>query len=126
MSEAQLKIVYDGMKVYKDIRADIPHSEPFWPLGLAGWHDNWLALGMKAKTADGEDTGRAYVAVWRRGGSKECVLPITPFKGKGSGVKVEFLYPKMMEVSSSWDGDSAALKVTVPETACARLFKLES
>jgi alpha-galactosidase len=126
MSEAQLKIVYDGMKVYKDIRVDIPHSEPFWPLGLAGWHDNWLALGMKAKTADGKDTGRAYVAVWRRGGSKECVLPIAPFKGKGSGVKVEFLYPKMMEVCSSWDEDAAALKVTVPETACARLFKLES
>lgn len=126
MSEAQLKIVYDGMKVYKDIRADIPHSEPFWPLGLAGWHDNWLALGMKAKTVDGKDTGRAYIAVWRRGGSKECVLPVAPFKGKGSGVKVEFLYPKMMEVNSSWDENAASLKVTVPETACARLFKLES
>ena len=119
MSEAQLKIVYDGMKVYRDIRGDIPHSEPFWPLGLAGWHDEWLALGMKAKTTGGAK--RCYMAVWRRGGSTSCVLPVAPFKGLGKVVKVELLYPTMMETKSSWDEAAAALTVEVPETSCARL-----
>ncbi|KAK0384070.1 hypothetical protein NLU13_8159 [Sarocladium strictum] len=126
MSPSQLKIVYDGMKVYREIRSDIPNSEPFFPIGLAGWHDHWLALGMKVKDVDGNETGRCYVAVWRRGGARECVVPVKMFKSNVKGVNIEFLYPKMMEVESGWDQEIGALKVKVPETSCARLFKLES
>lgn len=124
MSQKQLEIVYDGMKVYRDIRKDIPNSLPFWPLGIAGWHDDWLALGLKARDSDGKETGVCYLAVWRRGGPTSCALPVAQFKGK-TGVKVEFLYPNKMEAKGSWDESQSAVQVEVPETTCARLFKLQ-
>ncbi|KAL4902072.1 hypothetical protein BDW74DRAFT_187047 [Aspergillus multicolor] len=76
LSPRQFGIVREGMNVYRAIRADLPTALPFWPLGLPGWHDSWLALGMRVK-----------------GGGEESVhLPVSGFKGRD--VRVELLYPK--------------------------------
>ena len=61
LNARQFSLVRHGMDVYKEIRQDIKVSTPFWPLGLPGWHDDWLALGLNAPTCK-------YLAVWRRGG----------------------------------------------------------
>ncbi|KAJ5776357.1 Melibiase subfamily [Penicillium nucicola] len=124
MKAEQLKIIDDGMRVYKDIRGDIPRSTPFWPLGLPGWHDDWLALGLAARSEDGSETGRYYLAVWRRGGSTKCKLPIAALKCSES-VAVEFLYPTQLAAQSSWDAVNSALLVEFPDTICARLFRLQ-
>ncbi|KAL6869353.1 hypothetical protein ACO1O0_000678 [Amphichorda felina] len=120
MKPQQLDIVYQGMSVYKEIRADIPRSLPFWPLGLPAWHDDWLSLGLNA----GPDKGTLYVAVWRRGGSTKCSLPIAPLKGR-QGVKVDILYPTMFPSQVSWDDASSELRVELPEVVCARLIRLQ-
>lgn len=119
MKPAQLDIVYDGMKVYKDIRGDIPHALPFWPLGMPAWHDDWLALGLNAAASN-----ILYISVWRRGGSRKCSLPIAPFRGK-KGVKAEVLYPAKFESKVSWDDPSSTLQVELPEATCARLVRLQ-
>ena len=49
----------EGIGVYKEIRADLAQSVPFWPLGLPGWADPWVSLGMRSRAA-------TYVIVWRR------------------------------------------------------------
>lgn len=119
MKPEQLDIVYEGMKVYKDIRGDIPTALPFWPLGMPAWHDDWLSLGLNAV-----EKNTLYISVWRRGGSTKCSLPIVPFKGK-KDVKVEVLYPTKFQSKASWDNGSSALQVEFPETTCARLIRLQ-
>lgn len=119
MSQKQLNIIYDGMKVYQSIRGDIPNGTPFWPLGLPKWHDDWIALGLRS-----EDGKRSYISVWRRGGEEtKCALPVSLLKGKGD-VSAEMLYPAAFEGSCSWDPAASALTVELPKTICARLFKL--
>lgn len=121
MSDKQLNIIYEGMKVYKAIRGDIAESTPFWPLGLPGWHDEWLALGMLAQSGS-----RSYVAVWRRGGTEtSCSLSIKAFRGR-TNVQVEMLYPAKFEGDGTWEAGSSSLRVKLPNTTCARLFRLES
>jgi alpha-galactosidase len=124
MNTEQLEVVYDGMKIYKKIRSNIPHSTPFWPLGLPAWHDDWLALGLVARSEHGSETGRYYLAVWRRGGSTKCKLPIAPLEGR-EGVAVELLYPTQLAAQSSWNNVKSELVVELPETVCARLFRLQ-
>jgi len=114
LSESQLNLVRKGMDVYKQIRQDIKSSVPFWPLGLNQWHDDWLALGLKANKC-------LYVAVWRRGGSLSCALPLSFLNGESSD-KVELLYPANFQSQAVIE--SGTLKVTVPSEICARLYRI--
>lgn len=117
LREQQLKLVKEGMDVYKSIRGDVNRSMPFWPLGLPGWHDEWLAFGLEVE-------GGAYIAVWRRGGARQCSLPIEKV-GAGK-LWVEVLYPvgKGFPVEMAWDGEKKTLNVTLPDRVCARLLRL--
>ena len=116
LSDHQLSIVRDGMDVYKRIRFDIKDSTPFWPLGLPGWHDQWLALGLLTPRC-------RYVAVWRRGGDTSCSLPI-PRPEEGADADVEVLYPVGFETDTTWDSEKGLLHVTLPSTVCARFLKI--
>ncbi|KAI5301021.1 hypothetical protein KEM55_003054 [Ascosphaera atra] len=117
LSKEQFDLVAEGIDLYKrEIRAEIPRSMPFWPIGFPKWHDDWVALGLAT-----EDEKTAYVAVYRRGGGRECSLPIRPAKGKD--VKVELLYPKF-EAEAAWDAEKGSLEVKLPERVCARLYRL--
>jgi alpha-galactosidase len=118
LSEPQLSLIRDGMDVYKRIRHDIKDTTPFWPLGLPAWHDDWLAVGLKAPEC-------LYVAVWRRGGGTSCSLPIPSIK-KGSTVTVDFLYPLGFEIETAWDSEKGTLEVKLPSTVCARLLKINA
>jgi alpha-galactosidase len=121
LNEHQLGLIKEGMNVYKKIRGDIAESEPFWPLGLPGWRDEWLATGLKTKGGDVR-----YLAVWRRGGDASCSLPITNIGGKN--VEVEVLYPAVdretFKTSVEFDAEAKALEITLPATVCARLLRI--
>ncbi|KAF7552773.1 hypothetical protein G7Z17_g4098 [Cylindrodendrum hubeiense] len=124
MSTKQLKLISDGMDVYKDIRGDIANSFPFWPLGLPAWHDDWLALGLALPADDKPGISRCYLAVWRRGGEEVCKdLPIRPFWGKET-ISAKLLYPSEFVAETEWDPYIGSLKIKVPSTLCARLFQL--
>jgi alpha-galactosidase len=116
LSKSQLQLVKDGMDVYKQIRQDIKSSVPFWPLGLSKWHDEWLALGLKAKDC-------LYLAVWRRGGKLSCPMALRHIT-KNTQVTIKLLYPATFEAKTSWDARKGELEVTLPESVCARLFKI--
>lgn len=45
------KLVKEALDYYKIIRSDIPHSTPFWPLGLPEVRANGLASGCGAGIA---------------------------------------------------------------------------
>ena len=88
MTPSQLGLVRDAVTVYKSLRGDLRTSVPFWPLGLPGWTDEWVALGLRAPVA-----GATYLTVWRRGGGvAELLLPVPHLAGLGD-VRVEVLQP---------------------------------
>lgn len=123
MSTEQLKLISDGMDVYKHIRGDIANSFPFWPLGLPAWHDNWLALGLAVPAGHGLGVAKCYVSVWRRGGEVSNKLPIRPFWGNENVVS-QLIYPSEFMAKAEWDSSVGSLNVELPSTLCARLFQL--
>ncbi|QWB28548.1 MULTISPECIES: alpha-galactosidase [Streptomyces] len=116
MSEHQLALVRDAVTVYKSIRGDLARALPFWPLGLPGWTDEWLALGLR-----GPGDRTAYLSVWRRGGPAELRVPLRHLAGRA--VRAEVLHPTMAGAGRAvWQGD--VLSVTVPRTPGALLIRL--
>jgi alpha-galactosidase len=115
MSPHQLALVRDAVAVYKTIRTDLVGAVPFWPLGLPGWTDEWLAMGLHAP-----DSPMAYLSVWRRGGKADLRLSIRRLAG--SEVTAEILHPLRTGGSAAWDGDG--LKVSLPDVPGVLLIRL--
>ncbi|MFF4396694.1 alpha-galactosidase [Streptomyces sp. NPDC001480] len=119
MTERQLGLVREAVSVYKVIRVDLPGTVPFWPLGLPGWDDEWVALGLRAPGALGS-LGATYVSVWRRGGAEELTLPLGHLPDYGA--RVEVLHAAGAGASAAWDG--AGLRVRLPEVPGMLLARL--
>ncbi|WP_255954979.1 alpha-galactosidase [Streptomyces odontomachi] len=120
MSPAQRAQVKDAMTVYKALRPEIPRSVPFWPLGLPGWTDPWLALGLR--TAGETGAGAAHLAVWRRGGPVEQRLPLPRLRGRAH--RVDVLHPSAPAGTAAFDTDRGELVVSLPRAPYALLLRL--
>ncbi|WP_149827628.1 alpha-galactosidase [Streptomyces tailanensis] len=121
MTERQLELVRDALDTYKAIRGDLRTSVPFWPLGLPGWTDEWIALGLRPPVAG---AGPVYVTVWRRGGPVERTFALPHLAGREGGgeVRVEILHPRADTGAAEWDGRE--LRVRLPEAPTALLLRL--
>lgn len=119
MSQRQLALVRDAMTTYKAIRPDLARAVPFWPLGLPGWTDEWLALGMRSS-----DDRTSYLTVWRRGGARELRLPVGHLADWQ--VRAEILHPSPAPDaavgSAVWDG--GGLRVSLPRVPAVLLVRL--
>jgi alpha-galactosidase len=128
MSAAQQQLVADAIRTYKRIRADLATAAPFWPLGLPGWEDPWVALGMRATTA-------SYVVVWNRGllgsaprtdrragssGPAELAVPVAHMSG--ANATAEVLYPVLGGAAVDWSPSTAQLMVKLPSAPAACLI----
>ncbi|MEU4766022.1 glycoside hydrolase family 36 protein [Actinosynnema sp. NPDC023794] len=119
MNADQLRSVRDAVRVFREIRADLAVSAPVWPLGLPGWSDPWLSLGLRS----GDVT---HVAVWRRDGTGPDVTLSLPHL-RGRSVDVDVLYPRELPAwSHSWDQGTGSLTLAPAhhDTASARLFRI--
>ncbi|MEU1803150.1 alpha-galactosidase [Streptomyces sp. NPDC019937] len=119
MAPAQLDLVRDALAAYRQIRPDLPSAVPFWPLGLPGWEDAWVALGLRT---GGDRSGRTYVALWRRGGqAPERALPLPHLAGRA--LRIDHLHPAAAS-GTTWSPDRAELTVALPHTPAALLLRL--
>ncbi|MDT0344411.1 alpha-galactosidase [Streptomyces sp. DSM 44938] len=115
MSEAQLGVVTDAVRVYKKIRADLPRAVPFWPLGLPDWTAPWIALGMRAGST-------SYLTVWRRDGdAPQAVLPLPQLLSRK--VDLEILYPTAAPGSAAWSAATGELTVTLDRLYTALVLR---
>jgi len=83
LPEESLLQVQQGLQVYRDeIRAFLPASTPFFPLGMPSFTDVFspVAVGLRHATRD-------FLAVWRLGGHGKVTIP-KPNEGA-----VRLLYP---------------------------------
>jgi alpha-galactosidase len=114
MSPAQLELVTAAVRVYKSLRADLATAVPFWPLGLPGWTDQWIAAGMRAAAV-------SYLTVWHRGpAAATAVLPVPHLRGRV--VTASVLYPSPAPIS--WDDAAGELTVSLPESPAACVLRL--
>jgi alpha-galactosidase len=116
LSPRRRDLVKEALQVYKRIRMDIPHSLPFWPLGLPTQQDEWVCLGLRRDN-------RHYLAVWHlRGARSETQLPLPDLIGKAIAVSCAF--PSESECRWEWDEDEGILTVSMPEAKTARLLEI--
>jgi alpha-galactosidase len=130
MSAAQLQLVAEAISTYKRIRPDLATAFPFWPLGLPGWADNWVALGMRAPSA-------SYVVVWHRGqigdgpgtgtasthsGPATMALPVAHLRA--THAVAEILYPVLGGGMADWNSSTGELTVRLPRAPSACLVRL--
>lgn len=119
MAPEQRALVADAIAVYKRIRADIPTSAPFWPLGLPGWTDPWIALGLR-----GEE--RTYATVWRRpGGASSVEQALVIPHLKGCDVEAGVLFPQDTKAGLGWSAGRGEVTVRLPEPGTACLIRLK-
>jgi alpha-galactosidase len=116
MTDDQLALVRTAISVYKDIRPEIADARPFWPIGLPGWEDAWIAHGLRGRDS-------TFLAVWRRGpgaGSRTLAVPHL------SGVHLvpEVLHPATSGGTAEWDATEGTLTVSLPHPDTAVLLRL--
>ena len=121
LDEERKALVKQALSVYKTIRPDIRASRPFWPLGLAGYSDEIVSLGLFVE-------GKAYLAVWKRSGAAESVtLPISDAVRTAldsEKIALSCIYPGPETAEASYDPLEKAVKVALPKPVMARLFEL--
>ncbi len=114
ISPARLRLVKEGIALYKGIRSHIPEGLPFWPLGLPRFGDGWAAFGLDCGSI-------GYLAVWRFDGTGASAAISLPAGAKRETFKC--IYPQVRRPKLSWL--SGKVRITLPRKYCARLFRFE-
>lgn len=115
MQGERFGLIKEAIDYYKTIRGDIKKALPFWPLGLAGYHDEWLAFGLKTEK-------KMYLAVWHRSGSENTKTIRLPIGGQEAEVRCA--YPSGEPTDYTWDEKTGVLTVTLTHAPQARLFEV--
>ncbi len=127
MRPAQRQLVAEAISVYKRIRPDLAVAFPFWPLGLPGWTDSWIALGMAAPSA-------THLVVWHRGpvgdtsdpaeqvDPTQMILPVAHLHDEPLAPEVR--YPLLVGAQVEWSAPRGELVVTLPRAPSACLITL--
>ena len=112
----RLELVREAITVYKNIRHDIRKAVPFFPLGLSKFSDNWIALGLECDE-------KSYLAVWRREGASNCVIPVGEHVPENA--RISCIYPAYNDFSFRYEPNNRTVSVNFEKPFTARLFLLE-
>ncbi|MFF4016485.1 alpha-galactosidase [Streptomyces sp. NPDC001843] len=116
MNDDQLDLVRAAIRVYKEIRPDIPGARPFWPLGLPAWEDAWIAHGLRGSES-------TLLTVWRRGpGAGHRTLTIPHLRGVP--LRPAVLHPGTADAETEWNAAEGELAVSLPRPDTAVLLRL--
>lgn len=111
MSAPELALVAEAVAAHKQVLTDIAVAHAVWPLGLPGWEDPWVVLGL------GAPSGPLRVTLWRRPGAPErIVLPLPSFAGHR--LEIAAFFPAE-QPGWSWDWDAAAAELAVTVSVSA-------
>jgi alpha-galactosidase len=134
MNDEQFDLVHSAISVYKDLRPEIGTAHPFWPLGLPGWEDEWIAHGLRGHES-------TYLMIWRRepgSGGRGTVLgrdddrnshadtdrTLTIPHLRGAHVQPTVLHPTTAAATAEWDASDGKLTVSLPRANTAVLLRL--
>ena len=120
MSAEQRGLVERSIKAYKtEVQPMIAQSVPFWPMGLPGWDDKVLALGLRG-------TEYSLVTVWdRESEGKPVRLSLPQYAGRKVSIEPVFPVEGVDAWPVSWDAASGEATVSVPNGGQnSRTFKV--
>lgn len=118
MAPSEVALVREAVEAHKAVLVDIEQSTPFWPLGLPGWEDPWVSLGLR-------NDERARLSLWRRPSAPETVvIPVPHYRGR-EVVAAPFFPSDTDGWTWRWDARSGELTVSVStEAPTARVLIL--
>ncbi|WP_205830448.1 MULTISPECIES: alpha-galactosidase [unclassified Microbispora] len=118
MTAAQRESVRAAVTAYRGIRAGLAEAAPVWPLGLPGWADPWLSLGLVTP-------GHTYAGVWCRTDEPAAASLSLPHLA-GRRVDVEVVYPRHLPAwDVEWDQERGRLTLTKPVSGpSARILRI--
>ncbi|MER7480206.1 glycoside hydrolase family 36 protein [Streptomyces sp. NPDC126510] len=123
MSPEQSGLVRSAISLYKELRPELGGARPFWPLGLPGWEDEWIAHGLRGPAA-------TFLSVCRRApqnagaATPSSTLAIPHLRGRH--VRPVVLYPPTADAAAEWDADAGRLTLSLPRGNTAVLLRLDS
>ena len=119
MTDAQLATIREAIAAQREVLAVIERTHPVWPLGLPGWDDPWVALGLASDEA-------LDLAVWRLGGAASAELPLPRFRGRD--LDVAPLFPRDSGAWSwHWDRTAGVLSASAdPTVPSARVVRIRT
>ncbi|WIB78751.1 alpha-galactosidase [Curtobacterium sp. MCPF17_002] len=105
MSAAQRAVVASAIEAHRAVLDVISAAVPVWPLGLPGWEDPWVALGLRAPS------GELFLSVWALPGAGSAVsLPLPDLVGRS--VSVSAVFPTSLGAwDVTWDAAAGVLHV---------------
>jgi alpha-galactosidase len=118
MTGSQREIVAQAISAYRTHRQFITTAVPFWPLGLPGWEDDWVAHGLR-------DGHRALVTVWRRGGAIDTQTLRIPGLTLSSPVRAVFPATTDARYEVTQADGRTALQITLPRSQQALTLSLD-
>ncbi len=111
LSENSMKLMQEGVALYKEIRSDVKEAVPFFPLGFGNIRQDALSYGLRKG-----DT--VYLAVFAPR-TKDVEIPLA--FGKEIG-QAEVIYPK--KGNCEYKVENGVLSVHMPQEKTARLFRI--
>lgn len=114
LSNERLKLVKEGIDVYKEIRSNIQIGDPAWYTGIPLLDDEWFSYSM-------ETSDTIYIAIWRTISLKDNFVVDIPYDVK----KAMQLYPVNETQTSQHILNGNSLSVNFKENKMARLYKIE-
>lgn len=116
MPQESLELVREAVVASKALRADISTSRPYWPAGLPGWTDPWVALGLRTAESD-------LLTIWNRGTTAEIQLAVPHLAGQE--VRIDTVFPvDLPQWKTTWDPTEGTLTVAASTGISARTFRL--
>jgi alpha-galactosidase len=122
MPAEQRAIVTDAVDTARSLGPHLSAARPFWPLGLPGWEDAWVCLGL----ASPHDT---TLLLWNRDPSVATVTVPTERWATSAGVaSLHTVFPRAL---AAWPadhaGESGTIRIHNPTGSVgARLFRLSA
>lgn len=114
LDEERRTLVTEALTVYKELRPFIAKACPFWPLGLAGYEDVWVCLGLTFEN-------RALLAVWKR--TPDSRPKEIPLNGYGN-CSIRRIYPAESSISYQYDANRQILTVEASQPVSACIFEI--
>ena len=123
MAPDLLALVAEAVELGKRLRAHLSTTVPCWPLGLPGWDDPWVALGLAGSAG-------AHLFVWSRDpGKPEAALDLSGLPGLvRDGLEIEQVFPRALpDWPTRWSAQDGMLVVRNDSgSSAARVLRLTS
>ncbi|MEU0096719.1 glycoside hydrolase family 36 protein [Kribbella sp. NPDC006257] len=111
MTPDELDLVRAAVAAHREVLTEIEELTPFWPLGLPGWTDEWVAFGLAGATS-------SYLTLWHRASTAGRIeLPL-------AGVTVEDFFPAEAGDWTYTSTDQTLVVSTSTSEPSARVLRL--